>query len=287
MAQNICAILRGTEMIFDTHSHYDDKAFDADREEMLSALPEHGIGAAVDVAATEESMEEVVAVAESHPHIFAAVGVHPSECGGMTEETMKKIRALLKRPKTVAVGEIGLDYHWDTPAREKQQKWFRAQLALAAECGAPVIIHSRDAASDTMEILKEFAGKNPGALPLGVIHCYSYSTEQAVEYIRMGFYIGVGGVVTFRNARRLKDVVREIPLDRIVLETDCPYLAPEPHRGERNSSLFLPYVVQAVAELKEIAPETVEEVTWSNAERMYRIRKMEDGSCGPHTAAER
>ena len=288
-------------MIFDTHAHYDDEAFEGDREQILDHFPEAGIGAAVDVAATLNSIPRVLALAEQHDCLYAAAGVHPSECAEMREEDLDTVREALRQPKTVAIGEIGLDYHWDTPDRSIQKRWFLAQLQIAKETGKPVIIHSRDAAEDTMEILRKFAagagavcGGNAGhgivgereaesgleeagrrrqadiCCP-GVIHCYSYSVQQALEYVKMGFCIGVGGVVTFKNARRLKEVVRAIPLESIVLETDCPYMAPEPHRGERNSSLFLPYVVREIAELRNIAPETVEETTWRNARRLYRL----------------
>lgn len=296
-------------MIFDTHAHYDDEAFEGDREEILARFPEAGIGAVVDVAATLNSIPRVLALAERHDGLYAAAGVHPSECAEMKEEDLGVVREALRHPKTVAIGEIGLDYHWDTPDRSIQKRWFLAQLQIAKETGKPVIIHSRDAAEDTMEILRGFVtgtetvcGGNigcgssgdrkadsgreeacgrmkTGTCCPGVIHCYSYSVQQALEYVKMGFYIGVGGVVTFKNARRLKEVVRAIPLESIVLETDCPYMAPEPHRGERNSSLFLPYVVREIAALRNIAPETVEETTWRNARRLYRLdRGNPDGT---------
>ena len=265
-------------MIFDTHAHYDDEAFEGDREEILARFPEAGIGAAGDVAATLDSIPRVLALAERHDCLYAAVGVHPSECAEMKEEDLGTVREALQHPKTVAIGEIGLDYHWDAPDRSIQKRWFLAQLQIAKETGKPVIIHSRDAAEDTMEILRDFAA-SAGAVCggddrcLGVIHCYSYSVQQALEYVKMGFCIGVGGVVTFKNARKLKEVVRAIPPDSLVLETDCPYMAPEPHRGERNSSLFLPYVVREIAALRNTAPETVEETTWRNARRLYRLEQ--------------
>ena len=180
-------------------------------------------------------------------------------------------------PKMVAVGEIGLDYHWDTPERELQRHWFRRQLELAGEENMPVIIHSRDAAADTLSILKECRAGELG----GVIHCYSYSPELASEFLKLGFFLGIGGVVTFRNGKKLKETVRETPLDRIVLETDSPYMAPEPHRGERNSSLFLRYVVRQIAEIKKLSPETVIEETWKNACRLYRL---DENGCAQNAA---
>lgn len=180
---------------------------------------------------------------------------------------MDEIRERMQQPRMVAVGEIGLDYHWEEPERERQQYWFRRQLRLARELQKPVIIHSRDAAADTLRILREEKAEETG----GVIHCYSYSPELAGEFLDMGFFIGVGGVITFKNGRRLKETVQEIPLDRIVLETDSPYLAPEPHRGHRNCSLYLRYVVAMIAERKGITAERVVEQTWENALRLYRL----------------
>lgn len=254
-------------MIFDTHAHYDDVAFDEDREEVLARFEEFGIEAVTDPGSTLESLDRIITLAGTHANIYGALGIHPSECGEMTEKDLEKIRQGFRLPKMVAVGEIGLDYHWDTPEREVQKHWFRRQLDLAREEKKPVIIHSRDAAADTLQILREGRAEETG----GVIHCYSYSAEMAPEFLRLGFFLGVGGVVTFRNGKKLKETVRQTPLERIVLETDSPYMAPEPHRGERNSSLFLRYVVRQIAEIKELPAETVMEQTWKNACRLYRI----------------
>lgn len=258
-------------MIFDTHAHYDDPAFAGEVDSIVAQFPEAGIGRAVNVASTRESIPSCLALAAHYSAFYAAVGIHPSECTDMTEEDLAVIRRALALPRTVAVGEIGLDYHWPEPERKLQQKWFAAQLELAAEEDVPVIIHSRDAAADTMDMIRRYRSGKKGGHPAGVLHCYSYGREQAEEYCRMGWMIGVGGVVTFRNARKLKETVEAIPLDAIVLETDCPYMAPEPHRGERNSSLFLPLVAKAVAELKKIPPEEVIAQTERNAERLYRL----------------
>ena len=254
-------------MIFDTHAHYNDSAFEEDREELLTGMKDRGIGRIVNVAADIRSLDEVTELAERYSFCYAAVGIHPEDCALMTEETLEAIRRKLRLEKTVAVGEIGLDYHYDEPERELQQYWFRKQLELAAREKAPVIIHSRDAAEDTYEILREFADSLEG----GVIHCFSYSRELALDAVRMGFYIGVGGVVTYKNGRKLKEVVQAIPLERIVLETDCPYLSPAPHRGERNHSGNLPLVIAEIAALKEIPEEEVVTVTERNAEKLYRL----------------
>ena len=254
-------------MIFDTHAHYDDEAFDGDREELLRSLPGAGIGRVVNIAASYESIDACLALAHKYDHVYCALGIHPEHCAGMTEEILEEIRTALKDEKAVAVGEIGLDYYWPGPDREIQKHWFKRQLQLARETGLPVVIHSRDAAADTMRIMKENGAEEIG----GVLHCYSYSAELAKEFVKMGFYIGVGGVVTFKNARKLVEVVREIEADRILLETDCPYLAPVPYRGKRNSSLYLPYVVKKIAEIKGMTEEEVIRVTQQNAEKMYGI----------------
>lgn len=250
-------------MIFDTHAHYDDDRFAPDRGEFLSGMNENGIGRIINVGASFEGCKNSLALAQEHDFIYAALGVHPSDIADLTEESCEWIRQHLSEPKVVAVGEIGLDYYWDKEpeVQARQREWFRYQLQLAKESALPVSIHSREAAADTMEIMKEAAADG---IP-GVIHCYSYSKEQALEYIDMGYYIGVGGVVTFKNARKLKETVEAIPLERILLETDCPYMAPEPNRGKRNSSLYLTYVADAIAGLKGVTPEEVKTVTYENA----------------------
>lgn len=257
-------------MIFESHAHYDDEKFDADREELFASLKELGVARVINVCSDVASLQTTPALAEEHEFLYAAVGIHPSDIGGLTEDILDEIRALTKRPKVVSIGEIGLDYYWDKEpeVQERQRYWFRRQLSLAKETGLPVIIHSREAAKDTMEIMREAAQDN---IP-GVIHCYSYTKEQALEYTRLGYYIGVGGVVTFKNGRRLKETVAEIPLSRILIETDCPYLAPEPHRGERNSSLNLPLVISAIADIKGLPPQEVEETTYQNAVDLFGVK---------------
>ena len=253
-------------MIFDTHCHYDDSAFDEDREEVLSAFTEYGIGWATDNASDRQSIDKVLALAEQYPFLFCAAGIHPSELEGIDESWMDAVSAALDRDKTVALGEIGLDYHYDDgPDRETQKYWFVRQLDMALAKDMPVVIHSRDAAEDTLEIVKAYAAKGLH----GVIHCFSYSREIAEAYVDMGFFIGVGGVVTYKNGRKLKETVASVPMESIVIETDCPYLSPEPFRGRRNSSLHLPYVVQAVAQLRGISEEEVIRITCGNALRLY------------------
>lgn len=253
-------------MIFDTHAHYDDKQFAEDREVLLASMEEGGIGTIVNASATVESWDQVLALTEKYPFIYGMIGVHPDEVGALDEEKFSRMEQLLKSEKIVAVGEIGLDYYWDNESHDIQQKWFICQLELARKLGMPVNIHSREAAADTLEIMKQY-----GQGMKAIIHCYSYSKEMAEEYVKMGYLIGVGGVVTFKNAKKLKEVVKAVPISNIVLETDCPYLAPEPNRGKRNSSLNLPYVAQAIADLKEMAVEDVIRVTEENAKAFYGI----------------
>lgn len=254
-------------MIFETHAHYDDEKFDEDREELLQRLPEEGITGVVNVGASISSTKASLELAEGYDYIYAAVGVHPSETAELNEENFAWLSDMADRPKVVAVGEIGLDYYWKEPEPRIQKKWFERQMNLAREKKLPIIVHSRDAAKDTLDMIKACAGGSIG----GVIHCYSYGVEMAREYLDMGFYLGVGGVVTFNNAKKLKEVVEYAPLDRILLETDCPYLAPVPNRGKRNSSLNLKYVVEKIAELKKISQEEVMETTYQNAKKMYRL----------------
>ena len=256
-------------MIFDTHAHYDDAQFDTDREALLQSLNENGIGRVVNIGANIESTKSSVALAEKYPFIYAAVGVHPSDADQLDENVYQWLKSLTAHEKVVAVGEIGLDYYWDKEAavRENQRKWFVRQLELARECKLPVSVHSRDAAKDTLDIVKQH-GHDVG----GVIHCFSYGVELAREYLNMG----VGGVVTFSNAKNIKEVVAYAPMDRLVIETDCPYLAPVPNRGKRNSSLNLPYVVRTISEIKGISPEEVEAITWKNGMDLYRKHDQED-----------
>lgn len=255
-------------MIFESHAHYDDEAFDEDREALLSSLQEQGIGTVINIGASLSGCEATVKLAEQYPFVFGAVGVHPSEVEELNEENFARLSILCDHEKVVAVGETGLDYHYPEPDKALQKKWFERQLTLARETGLPVIIHSREAAKDTLDIMQTLHAEEIG----GVVHCFSYGKEMAREYLNMGFHFGIGGVITFNNAKKLKEAVEYIPMGRILLETDSPYLAPQPHRGERNSSLNLPYVVEAIAEIKGISRKEVEEITEENARRLFRVQ---------------
>jgi len=254
-------------MIFDSHAHYDDEAFDEDRDTLLTGMPAGGVSRIVNAGASFKGIEDTVELTKKYAYIYGAVGVHPDEVGSMTEEKLAWIRGLCQQEKIVAIGEIGLDYYWDKENHDLQKHWFNEQLALAKEVDLPVVIHSREATQDTLEIIK----CNHAGTTGGVIHCFSGSREIAVEYIKMGYYIGVSGIVTFKNARILKEVVAEIPIEKILVETDCPYLAPTPFRGKRNSSLFISYILDVIAELKGLSRDYVEKMTYDNAMKMYRI----------------
>jgi TatD DNase family protein len=254
-------------MIFETHAHYEDEAFDIDREELLKELPKQGVGYVVNVCSVLKTVDKVLEIAEGYPYIYAAVGIHPEDTASLNEENFAGLKEKAKHPKNVAIGEIGLDYYWDTPDRGIQQNWFERQMELAKELKLPLIIHSRDAANDTYRMMKAAKAETVGA----IIHCFGYGVEQARQYLNMGFYLGVGGVLTFTNGKKLKEVVEFAPLEQLVLETDCPYLAPVPHRGKRNSSLYLPLVAQEIARVKNIDYDTVIKVTYENAKRFYSI----------------
>ena len=253
--------------IFETHAHYDDEQFDNDRTTLLPQIIAGGVSPIINVGATMRGTYASVRFAEEYADIYAAVGIHPSEYKDFNEETIGILRDLSHNPKVVAIGEIGLDYYWDKDEEVKalQREIFKAQLNLAGEVNLPVIIHSREAAEHTFEIMKEVHKKEIK----GVIHCYSGSVEMAREYVKMGYYIGVGGVVTFKNAKTLVNVVEEIPLFNILLETDSPYMAPTPHRGERNNSAYLTLVADKIAELKGITSEEVIKTTRDNAFNLF------------------
>ena len=314
-------------MIFDTHAHYDDRAFDEDRDQLLVRFPEQGIGALVNAASSYRSLERTKTLAEQYSFIYGAYGIHPSEidtvpgvvkisdltgmlvvdaeteegrCADLqttSEKTgsgesaanpgtnpvteagsgkdrsgeppvwfLEELRDLCRLKKAVAVGEIGLDYHWDKENKKQQIAWFECQIEQARQLQLPVIIHSREAAEDTLTVAKRTMLRDVG----GVMHCFPYSIEMAREYLNMGLYLGIGGVLTFKNGRKLREVVAYAPIEQLVIETDCPYLAPTPHRGERNCSLYLPLVIDAIAEIKGMTPEEVEAITWKNACRMYQ-----------------
>ena len=255
-------------MIFDSHAHYDDEAFDIDRDELLDSFPFNDIAYVVNVGADIKTSQNTVELTKRFPHVYGAVGIHPNEVGTITSADLMQLRQFAMEDKIVAIGEIGLDYYYREPDKEIQKVWFMKQMELARELKLPIIIHSRDAAKDTLDLMKNAYAEEIG----GVVHCFSYSKEVAKEILDMNFYIGIGGVVTFQNAKKLKEAVKEIPLERIVLETDCPYLAPAPNRGKRNSSLNLPYVAKEIAKLKEISYEEVVETTYKNAKALYRMK---------------
>ena len=309
-------------LIFDTHAHYDDEAFNEDREEILSGLLEKGVGTAVNAAASARSMPRILQLSGSHDNLFMAAGLHPCEVYASGDNTGKNvmhlhdfdgrsfceiwkhdkrescakvlkvleeydgneiidtswragsreeklIRACLSDEKCVAVGEIGLDYHYDDTVKEVQKDWFSGQIALAREYNKPVIVHSRDAAADTLDMIKAEKCADAG----GIIHCFSYSLEMAKIYMDLGFMIGIGGVVTYKNSAKIKDIVSYMPMEYMVLETDCPYLAPAPFRGKRNDSSLIKYVVQTVAALKGIPEDEVIGITHENACRVYRLNR--------------
>lgn len=254
-------------MIFESHAHYDDEAFETDRISLLSSLPEQGIGYVINVSADYKSLRNTARLMKEYSYIYGAFGIHPSETGEMDDEKFQELKTYCGLPKCVAVGEIGLDYYWPEPDKELQKEWFVKQLVLAKETCLPVIIHSREAAKDTLDILKsEHAGSTSG-----VIHCYSYSKESAREFLNLGYSFGIGGVITFPNAKKLREAVEYIPLDKILVETDSPYLAPVPNRGKRNCSLNIPYILKEIADIKGISVEEAEAVTLENAKRLFCI----------------
>ncbi len=253
--------------IFETHAHYDDRAFWGEQDDLLKQMHREGIEYIVNIGCSMENSRAITEFVKQYDFLYGTVGVHPEDAGTLREEDMEELEKLCKEDKILAVGEIGLDYHYDEPPKEIQKKWFVRQLDLAKRAELPVVIHSRDAAKDTLDIMKaEHAGQTNG-----VIHCFSYGVEMAREYLNMGYYIGIGGVVTFKNGRKLKEVAEYTPLDRIVLETDAPYLAPMPFRGKRNCSLYLKYVAEEIAGLKGISVEEVCEATFENAMRLYKV----------------
>lgn len=254
-------------MLFDSHAHYNDRAFDGDRDELLSSMPANGVGYIMNAADSIPSIEPILALAEKYPFVYAAVGVHPEETLNLTDADTDILKSAAANLKVRAVGEIGLDYHYDDVPKDIQKKWFSRQLALARELRLPVIIHDRDAHADTLDILRSENARDIG----GVMHCYSGSAEMAREVLELGFYLGFGGTLTFKNANKVRKAAEYVPLDRIVLETDCPYLAPDPHRGSRNSSLLMHFTAERLAEIKGVSLEEVERITLNNAKKLYNI----------------
>lgn len=251
--------------IIDTHAHFDGSSFDEDRDELLLSLSGLGVDAVVNVGATVKGGYDSLELSDKYPFIFAAVGVHPDEVYNMNEDAIKGFKEVAGSEKLVAIGEIGLDYHNMGSDKETQHKWFRRQLELAVDTRLPVIIHSRDAEDDTFDVLKEYAS----SLKSCVMHCYSYSLETALKFKELGCVFGIGGVVTFKNGKVLQEAVKGLELSDIVLETDCPYLAPAPHRGERNSSAYLPLIAEAVADIKGVSIDVLAEATSANAKKLF------------------
>ena len=253
-------------MIFDTHAHLDDRAFDTDRAALLSQLPGLGLALVMNPGCSLASSRAAAALAENYDYVYAAVGSHPDAADEVTEDVLEQYRQLARQcPKVRAIGEIGLDYHYEDIPREVQQRAFRAQMALARELELPVIVHEREAHEDGMRIVEEFPQVT------GVFHCYSGSLEMAKVLIRRGWYIGFGGVLTFKNARKAVEAASQIPLDRLVLETDCPYMSPEPFRGRRNNPGRLHLVAERLAQLRGLSAEEIENITLENGKRLYRI----------------
>lgn len=248
--------------IFDTHAHYNDGVFDADRKTLLDSLPESGICGVINCGTDIPTSEYSLRLCEEYDFFYAACGVHPEDIDKAYNGYLDDLKKLCTNPKCVAVGEIGLDYHFRDDNKEAQKKFFEEQVVLANELSLPVIVHSRDAFADTLEILKKYK-------PKGVMHCFSGSKESADEILKLGMYIGLGGAVTFKNARKPLEVAEYVPLDRLLSETDCPYMAPVPFRGKRNDSTLIPYSAKVIAEVKKITPEEVLEATKNNAERLF------------------
>ncbi len=252
-------------MYFDTHAHYDDERFDADRHELLAMFPEMGVSLVLNPGCDAESSAKAVEYADTYPHVYAAVGWHPHEADSFDEGSARLIRQWCADPKVRAIGEIGLDYYYDFSPRERQREVFRAQMELARELNVPVIIHDREAHGECMEIIREFPDVR------GVFHCYSGSAEMGRQLIDMGWYLSFTGAITFKNARKALETIEICPMDRIMIETDSPYLAPVPHRGKRNDSRELKYVAEKIAEVKGISPEEVARITMENGKRFFGI----------------
>ncbi|MEA4973930.1 D-aminoacyl-tRNA deacylase [bioreactor metagenome] len=250
-------------MYFESHAHYDDERFDDDRDELIASLQSEGVDTVVNASSDISSSKASIALSEKYPFFYASVGVHPHEVGKINEDDINILCELSKHPKVVAIGEIGLDYYYDLSPRDKQRYWFCRQLELAAELNMPVIIHSRDAAQECFDIIKESSVRR------GVIHCYSGSAQMAEDYVNMGFYIGIGGSITFKNNKKGIEVVDQIPIEKILIETDSPYLAPVPFRGRRNDSRLLKYVVEKISEVKKIPESDICKITKINAQNLY------------------
>ena len=259
-------------MLFDTHAHYDSRQFDADRDQVLSALPGQGVGLVVNPGCDLDSSRQAIGIAERYPFVYAAVGVHPEDCAGWQDTDVDELRSLAAHPKVVAIGEIGLDYYWkENPPREFQQGVFRAQLALAWELDLPVIVHDREAHGDCLSIIREFPQVR------GVFHCFSGSAEMAKELVGLGWMISFTGALTYKNARKAVEAAQAVPLDRIMIETDSPYMAPVPCRGERCHSGLARHTCQRLAELRGISLEECARITFENGTEFYQLQELNAG----------
>jgi len=254
-------------LIFDTHAHYDDEKFDEDRDSLLEEVHQNGISYIVNASASLESLDASIELSEKYDFIYAALGIHPQDVDKMDEGVLDKIRVLSKNKKVVAIGEIGLDYYYDNSPRDIQRYWFERQIELAKELSLPIIIHDRDAHEDTIDIIKKTNAKQVG----GIFHCFSGSAQMAMDMLKHNLYIAIGGPVTFKNARKTIEVVNAIPLDKLVVETDCPYLAPEPYRGKRNNSSYLVHTIKKISEIKGISEAEVAETTLANAKKVFKL----------------
>ncbi|MGL4762704.1 MAG: TatD family hydrolase [Sarcina sp.] len=252
--------------IFDSHAHYNAEQYDEDRDEIIEKIKENRVVGVMNCGTDVASSKDTIALCEKYDIFYGAVGVHPSDAFGVDDAVMKEIEGLAGHPKVKAIGEIGLDYYWEeNPSKEEQKDAFRRHLELAKKLNMPVIIHDRDAHQDTLEIMKEFPDV------IGVVHCFSGSAEMAVECLKLGYYIGVTGVVTFKNAKKIIDVVQVVPMDKLLVETDAPYMSPAPNRGKRNQSDYIEYVIEKIAEIKGISSVEVSEKTIENTKKLFNI----------------
>lgn len=254
-------------MIFDTHAHYNAEQFDSDRGELLSSMPENGVGLIMNPASKEDEFEDIIELCDKYPFVYGALGLHPEEVNEAEDTLLDSVKKYAAHPKIKAIGEIGLDYYWVKDNKELQKHWLGVQVDLARELNLPVIIHDRDAHKDTLDVLREHRVWECG----GVFHCYSGSAEMLGEILDWGMYIGFGGVLTFKNSAKPRRTAAAVPLDRLVIETDCPYMAPVPMRGKRNSSIYLGYVAEVLAQIKGVSREEIEKITFDNGKKLYNI----------------
>lgn len=256
-------------MLFDSHAHYNDKRFNEDRDEILSQMNANNVGLILNSCSSLDEVDDIFAICEKYPFVYASVGIHPHEVESLTEADMERLKKYAENPRVKAIGEIGLDYYYDFSPRDTQKKWFARQIEVARELDLPVVIHDRDAHKDSMDILRAGNVRDMG----GVFHCYAGSVEMAREILDWGMYIAFGGTLTFKKSVRPVEVAKYVPLDRILIETDSPYLTPEPNRGKRNSSLYIHYVAEKLAEIKSISVEEVEQATFENAKKCFKIEE--------------